>query len=599
MIRLLILIGLIFAFALGFAWLADLPGDISIIWLDEQIDINPSIAAAVLLIAIVLLMVVFSILRTIVKSPDSIRRFFGRRRRDKGYDALSSALIALGSGDSVAAKRFARDARKQLQGAPVTQFLEAQVAQQEDRADDARAIYQNLTLDERTKLLGLHGLFLEARQQGEAEVAKHYAEQAVESAPHLPWAGQALFELQCAEQDWDAALKTLDRNLHAKLVDRKHGRRLRAVLLTARAIELEDPDPDQARKLALEAHGLAPDLVPASVLAGRLLSRAGDVRKATKVLEATWKKQTHPDIADSYAYVRLGDSVKDRMKRIDSLARMRANHPEGAMALAKVAIDAQEWDMARDALKQVFRSNPTQQAYLLMSELEEAEHGDRGRVREWLARAVHAPRDPAWTADGVISEEWAPISPVTGQLDAFEWKVPVADLGDHPSALIEEAMLDTLPPPVPIPEPEPVVAPIPEAVVEIEAAVVDEADVIEIEPAPEEKPVSDDAAGAEQDTKDAGDQPASASQEKASSEGPAPGSGTESSTETGPESNTEQGDAETAPEAAKTADAEDDKVKSNGLDPLPEDFPLKSRPDDPGPKPKADAGEKKRFSLFS
>ena len=35
-----------------------------------------------------------------------------------------------------------------------------------------------------------------------------------------------------------------------------------------------------------------------------------------------------------------------------------------------------------------------------MSEVEEAEHGDRGRVREWLARAVHAPRDPAWTADG-------------------------------------------------------------------------------------------------------------------------------------------------------------------------------------------------------
>lgn len=593
MIRLLILIGIIFAFALGFAWLADLPGDISIIWLDEQIDINPSIAAAVLLVAIVLLMVIFSILRTIVKSPDSIRRFFGRRRRDKGYEALSSALIALGSGDSVAAKRFARDARKQLQGAPVTQFLEAQVAQQEDRADDARNIYQSLTLDERTKLLGLHGLFLEARQQGEAEVAKHYAEQAVESAPHLPWAGQALFELQCAEQDWDAALKTLDRNLHAKLVDRKHGRRLRAVLLTARATDLEDPDPDQARKLAIEAHGLAPDLVPASVLAGRLLARAGDVRKATKVLEATWKKQTHPDIAESYAYVRPGDSVKDRMKRIDSLARMRANHPEGAMALAKVAIDAQEWDMARDALKQVFRSNPTQQAYLLMSELEEAEHGDRGRVREWLARAVHAPRDPAWTADGVISEEWAPISPVTGQLDAFEWKVPLEDLVDHPSALIEEAMLDTLPPPVPTPEP--VVAPTVEAVEEIEAAVVDEADVIEIESAPAEKPVAEEAAVSEQNTKDAGDKSVGASTEKASSEDPAP----ESSKDTSPETSSEQGDAETGSGAAETSDAEESKAKSNGLDPLPEDFPLKSRPDDPGPKPKADAGEKKRFSLFS
>jgi HemY protein len=46
-------------------------------------------------------------------------------------------------------------------------------------------------------------------------------------------------------------------------------------------------------------------------------------------------------------------------------------------------------------------------------------------VREWLAQAVKAPRDPAWTADGVVSAQWAPASPVTGRLNAFEWKVPL------------------------------------------------------------------------------------------------------------------------------------------------------------------------------
>ncbi len=60
----------------------------------------------------------------------------------------------------------------------------------------------------------------------------------------------------------------------------------------------------------------------------------------------------------------------------------------------------------------------------LMARIEAEEHGDKGRVREWLARAVNARRDPAWTADGVVSERWAPISPVTGALDAFEWRVP-------------------------------------------------------------------------------------------------------------------------------------------------------------------------------
>ena len=63
-----------------------------------------------------------------------------------------------------------------------------------------------------------------------------------------------------------------------------------------------------------------------------------DVRKAMKVVEATWKISPHPDLADAYAHVRAGDSARDRLKRIAALTRMRAHHPECAFALATVAI---------------------------------------------------------------------------------------------------------------------------------------------------------------------------------------------------------------------------------------------------------------------
>ena len=62
-----------------------------------------------------------------------------------------------------------------------------------------------------------------------------------------------------------------------------------------------------------------------------------------------------------------------------------------------------------------------------MAHLEEAETGDIGRTREWMARAVHAALDPVWTADGLIAEHWMPVSPATGRLDAFQWRVPVAN----------------------------------------------------------------------------------------------------------------------------------------------------------------------------
>src|SRR5262249_56989341 len=51
------------------------------------------------------------------------------------------------------------------------------------------------------------------------------------------------------------------------------------------------------------------------------------------------------------------------------------------------------------------------------------------------ARALNARRDPAWTADAFVSDHWLPISPVSGRLDAFEWKDPLA--GEDHGTVIE------------------------------------------------------------------------------------------------------------------------------------------------------------------
>jgi HemY protein len=41
---------------------------------------------------------------------------------------------------------------------------------------------------------------------------------------------------------------------------------------------------------------------------------------------------------------------------------------------------------------------------------------------------MRASGDPVWTADGVVSDRWLPVSP-NGRLDGFEWKVPLAEIG--------------------------------------------------------------------------------------------------------------------------------------------------------------------------
>jgi HemY protein len=99
--------------------------------------------------------------------------------------------------------------------------------------------------------------------------------------------------------------------------------------------------------------------------------------------------------------------------------------------------------VARTALAP-YTAAPRKRVAALMAELEMAQ-GDEGRAREWMARALNARRDPAWTADAFVSDHWLPISPVSGRLDAFEWKDPLAG-EDHGTVIEHRAEV-----PVPVP----------------------------------------------------------------------------------------------------------------------------------------------------
>jgi HemY protein len=77
-----------------------------------------------------------------------------------------------------------------------------------------------------------------------------------------------------------------------------------------------------------------------------------------------------------------------------------------------------------------------------MARIEIADKNDAGRAREWITRAATAARDPVWTADGLVLDAWAPVSPVSGALDVVEWRPPMSGAdGDSQSLAAEIADL--------------------------------------------------------------------------------------------------------------------------------------------------------------
>jgi HemY protein len=449
MYRIILFLVLIALAGWGAAWVADQPGDVFISWSGGHA--NPSLPVFVMLLGIVIVAAIlaWTMLLTLWRTPERMRRGRRERRHARGRHAVTQGLLAIGHGDSSAARLHADVARRHAADDPLALLLHAQSAQLDGDREGARRAFHAMAEREDTRLLGLRGLFIEAQRADDPVAAVGIAEQALKLSPASTWASHAVLGFRCAKGDWNGALAILDNNLESGLIDKPAYRRQRGVLLTARALELENVDRDLSRDSVMEAIKLAPTLVPAAVLASKYQSEAHQIRRSMRIVETAWLAHPHPDLADAYAHVKLGDSARQRLVRVETLAAKAPGHLEGALAVARAAIDATEFARAREALAP-FIAAPTQRVAMLMAELERTEHGDSGRARAWTLRAVRALHDPVWTADGYVSDRWRPVSPVSGRLDAFQWQMPLAALPSDKNAAIEsspfeEAMLAATP----------------------------------------------------------------------------------------------------------------------------------------------------------
>ena len=420
------------------AWLISLPGTLTLEAAGYRMQ--PRLGAAIFMFIIVAIVVIglWAIVRRILSAPRNMARRSRERRREQGVEALSDAIVALQAGDPARARMLAREAQARLPANAAARLLEARADLALGDMPAAREHYRALIASEKTAVAALTGLYDQARAQHRPEAALTFARKALALAPQSGWAADAVFDDLTRRGQWADAVAMVNAEQATSREERARKRRRQAVIETARAREAETGNPLAALDHALTALKLLPDFVPAALIAARIHINRGDTRKAMSLLRRIWRATGHPDIAALYAHAQPGASAVERLKRLGEIIETPPPHRAAGMALARAAIDAYDWPLARQALAPFVGPEATQGVASLMAEIEEGQSGDQGKAREWLARAVRAPRDPAWTADGLVSDEWEPMSPVSGKLDAFEWKVPMTITARAPSELVPQ-----------------------------------------------------------------------------------------------------------------------------------------------------------------
>src|SRR5258706_11197859 len=198
MVRIILFLALIALAGAGAAWVADQSGDVALSWGGWRIETTVPVFALALGVTIVAAGMAWSILRGLWRSPERIRRKRRERRHARGRHAITQGLLAIGHGDSTAARQHADAARRHAGHDPLALLLSAQSAQLEGDREGAQRAFRAMAEREDTRLLGLRGLFIEAQRADDPVAAVMVADEALKLAPSSTWACHAELGFRCA-----------------------------------------------------------------------------------------------------------------------------------------------------------------------------------------------------------------------------------------------------------------------------------------------------------------------------------------------------------------------------------------------------------------
>lgn len=410
-------------------WLADNPGQVSLVWYGYVVETSAAVLVVALAAVAILSALAYRLWIFIRGVPAGISRFRRDGRRRRGYLALSRGMVAVAAGDPGEARRQAGRADDLLDEPSLTMLLSAQSAQLSGDDKAAQKFFSEMLNSPETEFLGLRGLLGQAVKREDGAEALKWAHRASRLKPESAWVARTLFDLASRGGLWAEADEALAVAIRKKHVSAADARRPRAVLSHLMSVEAASGDCAKALKLSKKACRDAPGLSPAHVHYAGLLKASGKDRKAANVLESAWAIAPIAELAGAYwAVTGTDDDAMARMKAAQTLASFNPKEPATALMLSQAAFDAGLWGDARRGLEAIESSGgPVSSSYCrLMGGLEEAEHQDMIAAREWLVRAADANPDPTWVCEdcGNAADTWTALCGGCGGFDKFQWRLP-------------------------------------------------------------------------------------------------------------------------------------------------------------------------------
>ncbi len=420
-------------FVVASVWIVQRPGSVVINWGDYTLTVQLGYLLLLSLAFVITAMVFYRTALAIMAIPEKAVQFRRQRLHEKGYRALLQGFSAVAAGNGKEAVHLASKARGSLSGDDgLVLLLEAQAFRLAGDSKSCEASLKELMEHRDLAYLGVRGMIKLSVENGRMDKALAFAQQALAAHPKQPEMLRMAYQLQLRNQNWEQAGKTLTLALRKGAFTREQAESDRAALFVAGAEQkLEEGALDDAVKKLKQAQKRYPAFVPAAVRLACLLKEQGKNRQAAKVIEKTWKKNPHPELAEVWAKLAPEPKAKDkstarRLRWAEKLIDLKPDSAESQIAAARAAIADRLWGEARAYLEEAAALQPCARVYRLRAELEEKATQDDKKAEYWREKASSASPDKVWTCKltGRVYDSWSPVAEPHGSFNTIVWSYP-------------------------------------------------------------------------------------------------------------------------------------------------------------------------------
>lgn len=405
-------------------WFIENDGSITIDWLGYRVQTSVAFAILSSVVIMVLLTTIVQMLLWIKSAPKRYKKARVDKKRENGLMALTEGFAAIAAGDTKQARRLTKQATQYLGNIPLTKLLSAQTAQLEGNMELAKVHYTAMLESKETETIAIKGLLIQAKKDGDINKAIFLAEKAISLKPNADWALLMLMDLYKITRRWFDAEKIVHRVQKLKIISIEESRRYMAIIYNQICADfVENGNNELALKYAEKAYKLLPGFAPIAVNYAKILLKTGNMKKASKSLEYSWKISPHPEIAEFYMELHIEENADKKIKRAERLLNLSRSQSYGHLIVAKTALACDNITKARNHLKMAISIRETRYLCRLMAELEKQAGSSRDVIDQWKQRAETSNADPLWSCSkcGFNTEIWESNCHNCDAFDSLKW----------------------------------------------------------------------------------------------------------------------------------------------------------------------------------